>query len=390
MLLNDKGVKSKRTCMSSMTPKESFTITLSLAFFNKPRLSSIPFHSIGRLVMFFLPSLVKVPSTPTSKQQQHARQSTKHPSRSTHREQHARMAKLASSSSFALHFIRRLLCAHSAGNDSAGEGATGGPAQEPEARSPCIVARLMGLDAMPAEAPHDQPQALRRSRSASYAEGWPPPCSGGDAPRPRAIRTSASLREKPAYLRQENEEFLLLSFSPEERSTKEGVSLLLADAGTRRGERRRDRAKEQGRGHRRKLQFGDQEAESSLGRRRAAECDTLNSSPVSVLEARDGYEASSTTTTTWSSLEEVEQAEPCSATSGSCCVASSVVWLLHSALLCSRLQRRSSVHTRAAELKEEAATEFRPVRQPVSCRKHLPCLKMFRQGEDEQKSGEQG
>ena len=97
------------------------------------------------------------------------------------------MAKLAQSS-FALDLLRRLLCAHTAGN-AAGGGSTStvhadaaalrrgdGAAASKEdegatARSPCIVARLMGLDAMPTP-PRDQQQTLRRSRSASSAEGW--------------------------------------------------------------------------------------------------------------------------------------------------------------------------------------------------------------------------
>ncbi|KAL6594612.1 hypothetical protein ACP70R_048350 [Stipagrostis hirtigluma subsp. patula] len=248
------------------------------------------------------------------------------------------MAKLASSSTFALDLLRRLLCAHSAGNGSrAGEGGgtarrdeTRGPATletEPEGRSPCIVARLMGLDAMPAAegTPHGQPLPLRRSRSASSAEGWPPPPPrpGGASP----VRASASLREKPAYLRPESDEFLVLSFSPQERERDLGEDAFLlasasdTDAETRRGGRGPDGGAKKMTGNRRRrrrLRFGDDEAEStSSGSRRmaaASGCDMQNSSPVSVLEARDGHEESSTTTTS-SSLEEAEHAEPCSASS---------------------------------------------------------------------------
>jgi hypothetical protein len=138
------------------------------------------------------------------------------------------------------------------------------------------------------------------------------------------VRASASLREKPAYLMQESDEFLLLSFSPEGhrgRDVREELEFLLAAAEpTGRGEGTPDRAPKQRRnGYCRKLLFGDDEAGSSSGRRRrmpAAECDAQNSSPVSVLEVRDAQEEESTTTTS-SSLEEVEHAEPCSATSGS-------------------------------------------------------------------------
>ena len=96
------------------------------------------------------------------------------------------MAKLAQSS-FALDLLRRLLCAHAAGNAAGGGNANTVHAdaaalrkeeEEEEgaaaARSPCIVARLMGLDAMPTPA-RDPQQTLRRSRSASSAEGWSSP-----------------------------------------------------------------------------------------------------------------------------------------------------------------------------------------------------------------------
>ncbi|KAL5232463.1 hypothetical protein ABZP36_031239 [Zizania latifolia] len=100
------------------------------------------------------------------------------------------------SSTFSLDFLRRILCAHSTGSGNAASAgrdteqccdvadcavrrpATPGGA---EARSPCVVARLMGLDAMlPAGS-----QPLWRSRSASSVE----------------ILASPSLREKPATRR---------------------------------------------------------------------------------------------------------------------------------------------------------------------------------------------
>ena len=137
---------------------------------------------------------------------------------------------MASSSGLALDFLRRLLCARGAAAAPCHL-----PTPETEPRSPCIVARLMGLDAMPAEAPHAQPPTpplpLRRSRSASSAEGSPRP-SPWDA-QPRVVRASASLREKPAYLMQESDEFLLLSFSPEGhrgRDVREELEFLLAAA----------------------------------------------------------------------------------------------------------------------------------------------------------------
>ncbi|TVU02635.1 hypothetical protein EJB05_51851, partial [Eragrostis curvula] len=232
---------------------------------------------------------------------------------------------MASSSSFALDFLRRLLCAHATGNSDGAAvaarrdapGHLSAPEPEGEGRSPCIVARLMGLDAMPAaaEAPHATPQPLRRSRSASSAEGGrsPSPSGFGDAAAPAKVRASASLREKPAYLRAENDMFLLLSFSPEDRGA-ETVVLLAADD---EAERRESGAKKQRRGRRRKLRFGDDnddEAESSASALARRDCNAHGSSPVSVLEARDAHEESSTTTTTTSSS--LEDVEPCSATSG--------------------------------------------------------------------------
>ncbi|XP_037451949.1 uncharacterized protein LOC119322566 [Triticum dicoccoides] len=253
------------------------------------------------------------------------------------------MAKLAQSS-FALDLLRRLLCAHTAGNAAGGGNANtvradvaalrrgdGAAARKEEeegatARSPCIVARLMGLDAMPTPA-RDQQQTLRRSRSASSAEGWssPTPCCFGDAPRRRVARTtSASFRDRPTYLRRENDEFLLLSFSPDDDGSDDrdaaGWPRSDDDAESRRGKRTvdGDGAKKQRRGRRRlprRRRRGDEEAESehARSRRPAAACGLENSSPVSVLEAGDGQEESSTTTTTSSSsVEEMEHAEPCS------------------------------------------------------------------------------
>ncbi|KAM3400434.1 hypothetical protein ACQJBY_005358 [Aegilops geniculata] len=256
------------------------------------------------------------------------------------------MAKLAQSS-FALDLLRRLLCAHTAGNGNAAGGGNTNTVhadvaalrkeEEATTRSPCIVARLMGLDAMPTP-PRDPQQALRRSRSASSAEGWSSPtpcCFGGDAPRRRVVRTtSASFRDRPTYLRPENDEFLLLSFSPDDDGgdDRDAAGWPRSDdddaekARGRRGKRAvdGDGAKKQRRGRRRlprRRRRCDEEAESEPGRSRrpaaaAEECGLENSSPVSVLEARDGQEEESTTTTaSSSSVEELEHAEPCSPSS---------------------------------------------------------------------------
>jgi hypothetical protein len=190
---------------------------------------------------------------------------------------------MAASSGFALGFLRRLLCAHTTVSAAPHDA----PPQ-PEGRSaPCIVARLMGLDSVPAAA------AARHARPASS---------------PRAGR---SLGEKTPYLRAENDMFLLLSFSPEERDARNNERPGDGKQAQRRRESRP--SKLQGsRTHRRKLRFGgDDEADSSSGRRDCHAQQGSTSSPVSVLEARD--ESSTTTTTTSSSSAD---AEPCSAASG--------------------------------------------------------------------------
>ncbi|KAM0876747.1 hypothetical protein ACQ4PT_035966 [Festuca glaucescens] len=237
------------------------------------------------------------------------------------------MAKLAHSS-FALDFLRRLLCADSArggtggdiglrrGDDAAAAAAAFREKQEEvasPARSPCIVARLMGLDAMPTPPPpRDHQRTLRRSRSASSAEGLSPlpptPCC---SPRPRVVRTtSASFSDRPTYLRRENDEFLLLSFSPDDAGDDDGLSAEYSPS-SRSGGDANIAGRKQGRERRRR-----RHREPGRSRRQAAaeeECSMENSSPVSVLDAQE--ESSTTTTTSSSSLEEVDQADQCSPTS---------------------------------------------------------------------------
>lgn len=80
--------------------------------------------------------------------------------------------------------------------------------------SPGIVARLMGLESMPV-CPYAASELIGRSRSANSLESWPGFLSERSQSPP--VRTSLSFREVPTYLRQENEEFLLLSFTPDEK-----------------------------------------------------------------------------------------------------------------------------------------------------------------------------
>lgn len=80
--------------------------------------------------------------------------------------------------------------------------------------SPCIVARLMGLESTPA-CPGAASELIGRSRSVKSLESWPG-LPSGRSDRPH-VWTSQSFREAPVYLRQENEEFLLLSFTPDDK-----------------------------------------------------------------------------------------------------------------------------------------------------------------------------
>lgn len=74
-----------------------------------------------------------------------------------------------------------------------------------KAQSPNIVARLMGLDSMPIlpnSTDSNLPAILTERTNASPA------------------KSSVSFHEKPIYLREENEEFLILSFTPDENGNE--------------------------------------------------------------------------------------------------------------------------------------------------------------------------
>ncbi|XP_042425470.1 uncharacterized protein LOC122012877 isoform X2 [Zingiber officinale] len=85
-------------------------------------------------------------------------------------------------------FVRRLLCA-SLGGNAAGD--SGAAQKKTQPVSPSVVARMMGLDSMPVF-----------------------PCASPESGR--------SLCEAPVFLRQENENFLVLSFVPEEKVERIG------------------------------------------------------------------------------------------------------------------------------------------------------------------------
>ncbi|XP_039135995.1 uncharacterized protein LOC120273431 isoform X2 [Dioscorea cayenensis subsp. rotundata] len=93
-------------------------------------------------------------------------------------------------------------------------------AEKKPAPSPGLVARLMGLDSMPVF-PYTPPSSMGRSRSTSSLESWPLFLSGERCNEKVKMRTSVSFREAPTFLRQENEDFLLLTFTSEPSEEKD-------------------------------------------------------------------------------------------------------------------------------------------------------------------------
>lgn len=84
---------------------------------------------------------------------------------------------------------------------------------ETKLQSPSIVARLMGLDSMPISPNAGELNSFGRSQSQNSAESWPGILTERTNSSP--AKTSDSFHEKPIYLREENEEFLILSFTPD-------------------------------------------------------------------------------------------------------------------------------------------------------------------------------
>lgn len=80
--------------------------------------------------------------------------------------------------------------------------------------SPGIVARLMGLESMPVYPCAAASELVARSRSANSLESWPGFLS--ERSHSPQFRTSRSFQEVPTYLRQESENFLLPSFTPDD------------------------------------------------------------------------------------------------------------------------------------------------------------------------------
>ncbi|XP_077213948.1 uncharacterized protein LOC143848778 [Tasmannia lanceolata] len=109
------------------------------------------------------------------------------------------------------------------------------------APSPGIVARLMGLESMPDELGWISPipNSIRRRRLEKSLNNWPKFDSMQRQHRP--VRTSMSFRKIPTFLRQENEEFLILSFGSDEREESGifGTKKLKSDMGFRELTRKR-------------------------------------------------------------------------------------------------------------------------------------------------------
>ncbi|XP_008789110.2 uncharacterized protein LOC103706690 [Phoenix dactylifera] len=119
--------------------------------------------------------------------------------------------------------LRRFLCGSLRGNacreGEEGHGIDAAFGREWKAEremmpSPGIVARLMGLESTPVH-PCAASELVGRSRSANSLESWPGFLS--ERSHSPQFRTPQSFREAPTYLRQENDDFLLLSFTPDDR-----------------------------------------------------------------------------------------------------------------------------------------------------------------------------
>ncbi|CAL9165774.1 unnamed protein product, partial [Musa hybrid cultivar] len=157
--------------------------------------------------------------------------------------------------------VRRLLCAslrsNVHGDCSADEGVGSGSLgiewiamqkkkKKPPA-TPCIVARLMGLDSMPVF-PYTPPM-VTRSRSTNSVESWPGFLCSERSSGAAQIRTPSSFREAPTYLRQENDDFLVMSFTPEDKArsimVKSGDSRERKKGGKNNGAKKETRRTEQ-------------------------------------------------------------------------------------------------------------------------------------------------
>lgn len=103
--------------------------------------------------------------------------------------------------------------------------ATAGLVQEQEKphppASPGLVARLMGLESMPvlSDTTSSTTSSVRRSRSTNSTENWNGFLSGLHKNWAAKSGTSSqSFRETPTFLRAESEDFLILSFGPEDNA----------------------------------------------------------------------------------------------------------------------------------------------------------------------------
>ncbi|URE35287.1 hypothetical protein MUK42_06475 [Musa troglodytarum] len=141
--------------------------------------------------------------------------------------------------------VRRLLCASLRGD---GHGDCSKKKKKKPPATPCIVARLMGLDSMPVF-PYTPPETVTRSRSTNSVESWPGFLCSERSSDTAQIRTPSSFREAPTYLRQENDDFLVMSFTPEDKArsitVKAGDSKERKKGGKNNGAKKETRRTEQ-------------------------------------------------------------------------------------------------------------------------------------------------
>ncbi|KAK9159091.1 hypothetical protein Scep_005665 [Stephania cephalantha] len=172
--------------------------------------------------------------------------------------------------------------------------------------TPGLVARLMGLESMPdsSSAPRRVPDSIGRSRSANSADYW----SEFD-PTQGQQRRVKSFREAPTFLQSENDEFLVLSFEKTEESEgfRSNERRKKSDRRDRRVEHKcqtkiSDGFRELSTSGKTKLEKKTKKTMKSRKKHsivceeknRGDECDSENSSPVSVLDLDDFLSKSET------------------------------------------------------------------------------------------------
>ncbi|KAK9124519.1 hypothetical protein Sjap_014121 [Stephania japonica] len=174
--------------------------------------------------------------------------------------------------------------------------------------TPGLVARLMGLESLPdsSSARRRIPDSIGRSRSVNSANYW----SEFD-PTQGQQRRVKSFREMPTFLHKENDEFLVLSFEKtgESGGFRSNEQRKKSDRGDRRVEHKCEieelkmgrSVKKELKSERTKLEKTKKKMKGTKKhgivceeKNRGAECDSENSSPVSVLDLDDFLSKSET------------------------------------------------------------------------------------------------